>query len=1217
MSLSQAQIAIVKSTVPILKEHGKTITTTFYRNMLAAHPELKNYFSLRNQQTGAQQQALANSVLAYAQYIDDLPKITHAVERIAQKHVSLFIKAEHYPIVGQYLIGAIGEVLGPALTTDIKDAWVLAYGQLADVFIQREKTLYQEAGEWQSWRQFKIISKEQENEGVVNFTLEPTDGKALPKFLPGQYVSLQIPVPEIEGLVQSRQFSLSESPENSTTHYRVSVKREQTIENAPIEELAAGKVPGLVSNMLHNSYNVGNFVELSPPHGEFYVDPSNTAALNKPLVLLSAGVGAAPLLSIHDAVLASKTASRPITWIHGARHSGTSCYAKHVRETAAQRDNVTARIFLEDVRDGDQQGDAYDFTGQVNLEKLAEEKLLHLENSNTEYYVCGPEEWMVDTFTSHLILLSPVTPIHWTGSDVPEPQHWSHRVGADGIGSRPEGSRSGGGYPQDADEQVRRGPAGDEASFYVSLFISFSHCLFPLLSRPVFAREADDPRNPLNDEVRRPGNVAIPPIVIVVSHQLGHNSPDRELEARTAGRTYASSRLAIFLEAPSLPPEALAVHPSLRLRRANEQPSSQGVALLVSRGRAHRGNDGCLCPFGVVFLNLPPCHVFPTSPSPEPMAMTMAESVIRKACDRCHAQKLSCKRSNDEPCERCVRLKAECKSSPSLRYKKQQQQQGQLLSSQSQQSQNQQTRPTPITTFITNNINNTNNITIIATATTIPNNNTTTTTSQPPNSPPPLQTQPSAALPSDGGRTVIRVSSHPTRPIDSMVHCLERVDHRLTVLPKAVPIVAHTPHTSGSLTAQGHLVVTPDPVPVLDIADFDFTFDQLGFFATSSSHPEQHLSHPGLPGSIVVVDHHHQQHQHPLHLQSHHHHHPPHPNIHDNSAVVSSAAVAAAAVFADSWDPRLTTPSSAAPAAPESYPVVPPDSLALPLAVPLADGQHLVPQAPQRKRRCAPKHNSSSDKPSRPRTKQRPRQITLRPTTAGDTPPLQLPPPLQRHTPVVHWMAQLSDINARLLDLSSALSSSPEEARNGPSLGHSADEGFVSQGFPIDEMFKLTRCVADILEQPPSEASLADRDTTKARHSAVDSSDPGNAMFILSTYVRLLDIYQKVFSLVNAELSQTDSGATFHFWKLPDVTVGSFAVESSPFLQMSLTIQLAEEFLSRLRNSTARWSGASVGNGTSMFSGVIDISFQAVKDQEEALAKYLVELRSDIEALLD
>ncbi|KAF4996120.1 hypothetical protein FDECE_12577 [Fusarium decemcellulare] len=389
MALSQAQIAIVKSTAPILKEHGKTITTTFYRNMLGAHPELKNYFSLRNQQTGAQQAALANSVLAYATHIDDLGKLTHAVERIAQKHVSLFIKAEHYPIVGKHLIGAIGEVLGPALTTDIKDAWVAAYGQLADIFIQREGQLYQEAGEWNTWRKFKIIKKEAENDSVTSFYLEPTDGKPLPKFLPGQYVSLQIPVPELDGLLQSRQFSLSEAPGNS--HYRVSVKLEGPSEEPSVEDLAAGKIAGLVSTRLHKRYNVGDEVELSPPAGEFFLNPADVSAAKKPLVLLSAGVGATPLVSIYDSVLASETASRPITWIHGARYSGSTCFVPHVLEAAKEHDNVTTKIFLEDAKDGDK----YDFKGQIDLARLEKDNLLHLNNQDAEYYICGPEDWMV------------------------------------------------------------------------------------------------------------------------------------------------------------------------------------------------------------------------------------------------------------------------------------------------------------------------------------------------------------------------------------------------------------------------------------------------------------------------------------------------------------------------------------------------------------------------------------------------------------------------------------------------------------------------------------------------------------------------------------------------------------------------------------------------------------------------------------------------------
>ncbi|KAF7544385.1 hypothetical protein G7Z17_g9995 [Cylindrodendrum hubeiense] len=396
MSLTQAQIAIVKATVPILKEHGKTITSTFYSNMIRENPTLKNYFSLRAQHTGEQPAALARSVLAYAQHIDDLPRLQHAVERIAQKHVSLFIEPQHYDIVGTYLVAAFGQVLGPALTPDIKEAWIAAYGQLAGIFINREKDLYKTKGDWQSWRKFKIAKKEAENERVTSYYLEPVDGGFLPTFLPGQYVSLQLPIPELDGINQSRQFSLSEAPQDGANHYRISVKLEDTIENPSVEDLASGKVYGLISNRLYKQYNVGDVVEVSPPAGEFFVDPAKTDAATKPLVLLSAGVGATPLVSIQDAVLKSATGTRPITWIHGAQHSGSSCFAPHVRETAAQHSNVRAKIFLSQLRDGDEAGKDYDFTGRINLETLEKEDLLHLADSSAEYYVCGPEEWMVD-----------------------------------------------------------------------------------------------------------------------------------------------------------------------------------------------------------------------------------------------------------------------------------------------------------------------------------------------------------------------------------------------------------------------------------------------------------------------------------------------------------------------------------------------------------------------------------------------------------------------------------------------------------------------------------------------------------------------------------------------------------------------------------------------------------------------------------------------------
>jgi nitric oxide dioxygenase len=398
MALTQSQIDIVKSTVPILKEHGETITATFYRNVIAANPALKNYFSVRNQVNGAQPSALARSVLAYATYIDDLPRLKGAVERIAQKHASLFILPEHYPIVGEYLVAAFGEVLGDGLTEEIKEAWVAAYGVLADVFINREGQLYKEAGAWNGWRKFVIKAKVAENSSVTNFDLAPaTEGEKIQTYLPGQYISLQVPIPGA-GFVQSRQYSLVKAPQQALKDgsYRISVKREESApDHITPAQIAAGSVSGSISSLLFQEYNVGDIVELSPPRGEFYVDPSDSAAASKPLVLISGGIGAAPLLSILDAVLDSPTKSRPISWVHGARSSGTSCYTKYIRWRATKHANLAPYVFLQSVTDGDVEGTTYDVNGVLDLTTAAREGYLHLEIPDAEYYICGPEGWMV------------------------------------------------------------------------------------------------------------------------------------------------------------------------------------------------------------------------------------------------------------------------------------------------------------------------------------------------------------------------------------------------------------------------------------------------------------------------------------------------------------------------------------------------------------------------------------------------------------------------------------------------------------------------------------------------------------------------------------------------------------------------------------------------------------------------------------------------------
>ncbi|KAK4155991.1 globin-like protein [Chaetomidium leptoderma] len=393
--LSESQIAIVKATAPVLQQHGVIITTVFYENMLRENPELHNIFSTTSQATGRQQRALAGAVLGYATYIDDLGKLAHAVERIAHKHVSLQVTPAQYDIVGKYLIQAIGQVLGDAATPDIVDAWIAAYGVLAGVFINREGDMYKAnaAANWAGWRKFKIVRKESESSVITSFYLVPTDRGPLPKFFPGQYVSLQLFVPEL-GYLQSRQYSLSEGPTAKGEYYRISVKREDADEAA---------VAGLISNILHAKYAVGDEVELSHPQGEFFVDPSDTAKEGVPAVLISAGVGATPLKSILDSLTTASgggpppTVKRPVSWIHSARSSAMQPFGDAIRQICRENEHVTANVFLRNLGPEDRAGVHYEFGDmRLDLAKLDKERHLFVGNDKAEYFICGPEQFMTD-----------------------------------------------------------------------------------------------------------------------------------------------------------------------------------------------------------------------------------------------------------------------------------------------------------------------------------------------------------------------------------------------------------------------------------------------------------------------------------------------------------------------------------------------------------------------------------------------------------------------------------------------------------------------------------------------------------------------------------------------------------------------------------------------------------------------------------------------------
>ena len=373
--LSQQTIDIIKSTVPVLEQHGVTITKTFYQNMFKANPELLNYFNKANQQRGRQQTALANTVLAAAKYIDNLEPIVPVVMQIAHKHRALGILPEHYPIVGENLLKAIKEVLGDAATDDIIGAWANAYGVIADVFISVEEDLYKSAeanGGWRLFKPFKVAKKVEENAEVTSFYLVPEDGSTLPPFQAGQYITVRAKAPGEEYLA-NRHYTLSQ-PTNSN-EFRISVKREDACDPK-----------GVISNYLHNDVNEGDTIEVSAPAGLFTLDNSTN-----PVLFVSGGIGVTPL----NTMLQSIKPGREVTFVHTARNANVIAFQEQI-ENKVKELNGTYRAFYSDSE------------GFITKEVLAA-----YINANTEIYTCGPAPFMETVISIAKELNVPDEKIHF------------------------------------------------------------------------------------------------------------------------------------------------------------------------------------------------------------------------------------------------------------------------------------------------------------------------------------------------------------------------------------------------------------------------------------------------------------------------------------------------------------------------------------------------------------------------------------------------------------------------------------------------------------------------------------------------------------------------------------------------------------------------------------------------------------------------------------
>jgi nitric oxide dioxygenase len=363
--LSAEHRAIVKATVPLLESGGEALTTHFYDLLLSEHPEVRPLFNQANQASGAQPRALANGVLMYARHIDQLEQLGGLVSQIINKHVSLNILPEHYPIVGQCLLRAIREVLGAQIATDaVIDAWGAAYQQLADLLIGLEEQVYAQReaapGGWRGTRVFRVARKVRESDEITSFYLRPDDNGELLAFHPGQYIGVRLTV---DGEEVRRNYSLSAMPNGR--EYRISVKREQN---------------GKVSNYLHRQINENDTVDLFAPAGDFKLEQSD-----KPLVLISGGVGITPTVAMLQAAL---TTDRPVHFIHSARHGGVHAFRDAIEALAARYPQLKRFYCYEQSRAGDAHAHA---TGYLDEKQLA--RWLP-ESRDVDVYFLGPVAFM-------------------------------------------------------------------------------------------------------------------------------------------------------------------------------------------------------------------------------------------------------------------------------------------------------------------------------------------------------------------------------------------------------------------------------------------------------------------------------------------------------------------------------------------------------------------------------------------------------------------------------------------------------------------------------------------------------------------------------------------------------------------------------------------------------------------------------------------------------
>ncbi len=278
---------------------------------------------------------------------------------------------------------------------------------------------------WPGFRPLRVAETKRESSSVLSLVLEAADGSPLSPALPGQFVILRMrPSPDAPALL--RNYSLSDAP--SEEHYRVSVKRE---------------VNGAASTYLHSQVRPGDVLDVSAPRGSFTLRPGDG-----PVVLLSAGVGATPVLAMLHS-LAAESSERQVWWLYGTRNREDHPFFDESRRLLQKLQNCRSHIRYSRPGPQDRLGPDFDAPGHFDVAAI---QALGVPRG-ADFYLCGPPAflqdlraglaaWGVGTARLHSEVFGPGAPITPGVTAVASrPPH--QPSGAAGVGPRVSFARSG------------------------------------------------------------------------------------------------------------------------------------------------------------------------------------------------------------------------------------------------------------------------------------------------------------------------------------------------------------------------------------------------------------------------------------------------------------------------------------------------------------------------------------------------------------------------------------------------------------------------------------------------------------------------------------------------------------------------------------------------------------------------------------------------------